>query len=51
MRLAIEREASYAAQYPFVDYGSDLGIMAQLEQGIKIERLKNTDSDMKERDV
>ncbi len=31
MRLAIEREAHYAAVYPFVDYGSDLAIMSQLE--------------------
>lgn len=51
MRLAIEREAHYAATYPFVDYGSDLAIMSQLEQGVKIERLKRTEADMKEQDV
>jgi hypothetical protein len=51
MRLAIEREAHYAATYPFVDYGSDLAIMSQLEQGVKIERLKRSEADMKEQDM
>lgn len=39
MRVAIEREAMYAADYPFIDYGTDLTLMAEMEKGVKIERL------------
>lgn len=39
MRIAIEREAMYASEYPFVDYGCDLTLMAEMEKGVKIERL------------
>jgi hypothetical protein len=28
MRLALEREAIYAANFPFIEYGIDLHIMA-----------------------
>jgi len=51
MRLAIEREAHYAATYPFVDYGADMAAMAQEEQGMRIERLKRSEADMKPQDV
>lgn len=34
MRLAIEKEAIYAQEFPFVEYGIDLHIMAELEKGI-----------------
>lgn len=36
MRLALEREAIYAKDYPFVEYGLDLQIMGELEKGIKV---------------
>lgn len=36
MRLGIEREAQYASRYPFVEYGLDLPIMAELDKGIRI---------------
>ncbi len=36
MRLALEREAIYAANFPFIEYGIDLHIMAQLEKGVKV---------------
>jgi hypothetical protein len=34
MRFAILREAEYAAQYPFIDYGADIDIMAEMEKGV-----------------
>lgn len=39
MRLAMEVEALYAAEYPFVNYGIDLHTMAELEKGVRVERL------------
>ena len=36
MRLAFEREAIYASEYPFVEYGVDLQVMAELEKGVKV---------------
>jgi hypothetical protein len=45
MRLALEREAIYASEFPFVEYGLDLSIMAELEKGIRVERLSNTEYD------
>jgi hypothetical protein len=34
MRLAMERELLYATDFPFVDYGIDLRLMADMEKGI-----------------
>lgn len=31
----------YASEYPFIDYGVDLTTMADMEKGIKIERLRD----------
>jgi hypothetical protein len=45
MRLAAEREAHYASEYPFVEYGVDLHVMAEYEKGVKIERLSRTEYD------
>lgn len=45
MRLALEREASYAADFPFVEYGLDLHLMAELEKGVKVETISRTDYD------
>lgn len=45
MRLALEREAQYAADFPFVEYGIDLHVMAELEKGMKVERLTTTPYD------
>lgn len=47
MRLALEREMIYAKEFPFVDYGVDLHIMAEFEKGIHVERLtgENYDAD------
>lgn len=39
MRMALERELMYAAEYPFVDYGVDLKEMAQQEKGLRVARL------------
>lgn len=36
MRVSFETEALYAAEFPFVDYGSDLAIMAEMEKGVKL---------------
>ena len=39
-------EAIYAAKFPFVDYGCDLNVMAELEKGMRIEKLHETDADV-----
>jgi hypothetical protein len=38
MRLAIDREMSYASELPFIDYGIDLQEMAEFEKGILMYR-------------
>jgi hypothetical protein len=51
LRLGLEREAMYAAEFPFVDYGCDLQIMAELEKGMqmkKVMRTNNTDAKLSE---
>lgn len=45
MRLSIEREAIYASEFPFIEYGQDLHVMAAMEKGIRVERFTNTDYD------
>lgn len=45
MRLAIEREANYASDFPFIEYGQDLHMMGEYEKGIKIEKLTETEYD------
>lgn len=45
MRLAIEREAMYASDFPFVEYGQDLHTMAELEKGVKVTRMTTTEYD------
>jgi len=45
MRTALEQEGLYAAEFPFVDYGSDLATMADLEKGVRIEKLNNRTPD------
>lgn len=45
MRQAFEREAIYASEYPFVEYGVDLHIMAEYEKGVKVKTLSRTEYD------
>lgn len=45
MRMAIEREANYASDFPFIEYGQDLHVMGEYEKGVKMERLTETDYD------
>ena len=45
MRMAFEREALYAATYPFVEYGVDLVAMAEMDKGIKVEHITRSDYD------
>jgi len=45
MRASLEMEAFYASKYPFVDYGADLKVMAELEKGVKIEKYHRTAED------
>jgi hypothetical protein len=44
-RLAIEREALYARDFPFVDYGLDLTLMAEMEKGVKMHKVKRSEID------
>jgi len=45
MRVCLETEALYASEYPFVDYGCDLHIMAEMEKGVKLQKLTRTETD------
>ena len=47
MRVSLETEALYAADFPFVDYGCDLHIMAEMEKVLNFKsfsELKPTQS-------
>lgn len=44
-RMAMEREMMYATEFPFVDYGVDLEIMAAMERGIKVTKVQRSDLD------
>lgn len=45
MRLAMEREQLYAADFPFIDYGCDLRLMSEIEKGVKMVKIKQSDID------
>lgn len=47
MRAALETEVIYASDFPFIDYGVDLNLMAEMEKGVKLQRLANTETDAK----
>jgi hypothetical protein len=47
MRLALEREANYASDFPFIEYGQDLHIMGEYEKGIKVQKITETEYDTK----
>ncbi len=47
LRICLETEALYASEIPFIDYGSDLHIMAEMEKGVKLQKLYRTESDSK----
>jgi hypothetical protein len=47
VRICLETEALYASEIPFIDYGSDLHIMAEMEKGVKLQKLYRTESDSK----
>ena len=44
-RMAMELEMLYAREFPFLDYGLDLSIMADLEKGVRITRLSSVPTD------
>lgn len=45
MRTALETELLYAVEFPFLDYGSDLNIMAEMEKGVQVQKLATTEND------
>ena len=45
MRMAMEAEYIYAAEFPFVNYGIDLETMADEEKGIRMTRLTQKPAD------
>ena len=47
LRVALEREASYAQIFPFIDYGGDFIVMAELEKGMKLTKMEVTPTDAK----
>ena len=47
LRICLETEALYASEIPFIDYGSDLHIMAEMEKGVKLQKLYRTETDSK----
>jgi hypothetical protein len=45
MRLSMEREILYAVDFPFVDYGVDITLMAEMEKGYHQLKIKRSDVD------
>lgn len=45
MRMANEFEMLYAREYPFIDYGIDLQVMAEMEKGVRITKLSAVATD------
>ena len=45
MRLSMEREILYAVDFPFVDYGVDIALMAEMEKGYHQLKIKRSDVD------
>lgn len=45
LRISMEMEMIYAAEFPFMEYGIDLNEMAQMEQGVRITRLSKVPTD------
>jgi len=45
MRMAMEEEMFYARDFPFVDYGIDLKLMADMEKGVRITKLSKIPAD------
>mmetsp|Transcript_16347 Transcript_16347/g.25272 ORF Transcript_16347/g.25272 Transcript_16347/m.25272 type:complete len:213 (-) Transcript_16347:10-648(-) len=45
MRLAYEREGFYASDFPFIEYGQDLQVMAQIEKGSEVVKITPTNYD------
>ena len=45
MRVAMETEMMYAAEFPFVNYGIDLEQMAREEAGMRMTRLTQKPAD------
>ena len=41
----MEAEMIYAHTFPFMDYGIDLELMAEMEKGVRITRLSNVPTD------
>lgn len=54
MRIAMEKEMLYAAEFPFIEYGCDLQIMTELEKGIQMRSFAETgrsDAKIKDKDM
>lgn len=45
MRMALERELLYAQDFPFIDYGKDLRLMSEIENGVKLVKVPRSDID------
>lgn len=43
--MALERELLYAQEFPFVDYGVDLRIMAEMEKGVRLQKIRRSGTD------
>lgn len=47
IQLALEKEMMYNMYFPWVDYGGDLAMLAQRDQGIFFQRYRTTEIDAK----
>ena len=45
MRVAMDFEMMYAKDHPFVDYGMDLALMAEMEKGMRVTKLSQVPTD------
>lgn len=46
-RLGLQREYLYNMHFPFIDYGLDMGLMSQREQGMEMDKMERTIQDVK----
>ena len=46
IKLGLEMEMLYNMDFPFIDYGSDLVLMAQRERGVLFQRYRRSDVDI-----
>ena len=45
MRMSMDMEMQYASIHPFIDYGIDLQLMADMEKGLRVTKMSQVATD------